>query len=175
MVTLGPAASKLVVMKLDWENPAWKNLPTRVDAKDDSDIRTCYIHFLLSFLVEPTQAVLKEYFEKKTRLATIFPGLVNDKPELVLLVLETLRTKVVETVLVAKTYKMKLFGSFSLKNLLELYNWKGPKQGADIEDREEEKEEIVGALNEFYKLLLTSTQYGVVFQVSIFLRIEAFQ
>ena len=34
-------------------------------------MRTCYIHFLLSFLVESNPGVIKEYFDRKTRLGTV--------------------------------------------------------------------------------------------------------
>lgn len=171
MVTLGSAASKMVVTKLDWEDFVWKGMADRrrVPAKgkavivsgDETDIRTCYIHFLLSFLVEPTPFVLKKYFESNTRLHSIFPGLVTDSPELVLLVLETLRTYVVESSTVVKAYKMKVLGSHSLYNLLELVNWKGPKTS----DEPEAREEIVSSLYSMLNIVLTSQKYGVIFQV----------
>jgi hypothetical protein len=49
-----------------------KNLGQEVDRysflQETPDVRTCYIHFLLSFLVEANPGVIKEYFDRKTRL-----------------------------------------------------------------------------------------------------------
>ncbi len=36
--------------------------------QESPNVRTCYIHFLLSFLVESNPGVIKEYFDRKTRL-----------------------------------------------------------------------------------------------------------
>jgi hypothetical protein len=101
MVTLGPDVSKTVISNLDWDHEDWVKLPlvnkhniNRISDSGETSIRTCYIHFLLSFLIEPSQYVLKEYFEnKRTRLFSIFGHLMHDSYEVVMLILGTIRTK----------------------------------------------------------------------------------
>jgi hypothetical protein len=41
------------------------------DFQESPNVRTCYIHFLLSFLVESNPGVIKEYFDRKTRLGRL--------------------------------------------------------------------------------------------------------
>jgi len=167
LVTLGVPVAKLLLVKLDWDNPNWENLPKRVSEEVSPDVRTAYIHFLLSFLIQPTPLILKEYFERKTRLSSIFPGLVTDKVEMVQLVLETARTKILETGAVSKTYKMRAFGAANLKHFINLFNWKGPKVEGEAEDEDKKREdrvEVSNSLAEFLKTLLTSSKHGVIFQ-----------
>merc|ERR1719186_2531377 len=97
MVTLGPEAAILILTKLDIGTPNWSKLLTRREKLEESDLRTCYIHFLLSFFIEPTPLVMKEYFERKIPLSAIFRGLSIDRHSLVLLVIDTLSTKVIQT------------------------------------------------------------------------------
>ena len=51
---------------------------------------------------------------------------MQDQAETVMLVLETLRSKVLENPAVSKAQKMKVFGSHNIKPLLALLKWAGP-------------------------------------------------
>ena len=161
MVTLGPVQAREVLMKVNWEHDNWDTLCKRSSKKDPPDVRTCFIHFLLAFLFEPSPLVLKDFFSLKTRLASIFPGLMYDTAETVMLVLETLRSKVLENPSVSKTQKMKVFGSHNIKPLLALLKWTGPKKddSTDGVEKESVEESVISVL----KILLGSTKYGVVF------------
>ncbi len=189
MVTMpGSDAVKMVVTKLDWNSEVWLNMANRagvkffnrknekdekmimqtgkgMNLKDSTKIRKYYIHFLLSFLLEPVPLVLKEFFEKKTRLSNIFDGLIYDEAETVLLVLETLRTKVVECPHVLKTYKMRLFSSYRVLNLFALDRWKGELDGEEYKGKEQDAIEIRTSLFLMLERLFTSFKFGVVFQV----------
>ena len=160
-VTLGPTQAREVLMKVNWEHDNWDTLSKRSSKKDPPDVRACFIHFLLSFLFEPSPIIFF-FFSLKTRLASLFPGLMQDQAETVMLVLETLRSKVLENPPVSKTWKMKVFGSHNIKPLLALLKWTGPKKSEGTED-DEEKEVVQESVTAFLKVLLGSTKHGVVF------------
>jgi len=163
MVTLGPTQARELLLKVNWEHDNWDTLSKRSSRKDPPDVRTCFIHFLLAFLFEPSPLVLKDFFSLKTRLASVFPGLMQDQAETVMLVLETLRSKVVENPAVSKTMKMKVFGSHNIKYLLALLNWTGPKNKEATEDDVDEKEAVKDSVTSLLSILLGSTKLGVVF------------
>jgi len=171
MVTLGSAQAREVLLKVNWEHDNWDTLSKRSSKKDPPDVRTCFIHFLLAFLFEPSPLVLKDFFSFKTRLASLFPGLMQDQAETVMLVLETLRCKVLENHAVNKTQKMKVFGSHNIKPLLALLKWTGPKKGEDVEINEEEKDAVQESVTAFLKVLLGSTKQVVVFPTLLLVRV----
>ena len=80
-----------------------------------------------------------------------------------MLVLETLRFKVLENPPVSKTWKMKVFGSHNIKPLLALLKWTGPKKSEGTDGDDEEKEVVQESVTAFLKVLLGSTKHGVVF------------
>ena len=47
----------------------------------------CLIHFLLSFMMDSSPAIVRELLMQKTRLSTIFSGIVRESAETVVLVL----------------------------------------------------------------------------------------
>ena len=76
-VTLGPTQAREVLMKVNWEHDNWDTLSKRSSKKDPPDVRACFIQFLLSFLFEPSPIIFF-FFSLKTRLASLFPGLMQD-------------------------------------------------------------------------------------------------
>ena len=88
---------------------------------------------------------------------------MQDQAETVMLVLETLRSKVLENPAVSKAQKMKVFGSHNTKPLLALLKWAGPKKSEGTEGDDEVKEAIQESVTAFLKVLLGSTKHGVVF------------
>eukprot|EP00092_Neocalanus_flemingeri_P037911 GFUD01041266.1.p1 GENE.GFUD01041266.1~~GFUD01041266.1.p1 ORF type:complete len:1730 (-),score=625.36 GFUD01041266.1:48-5237(-) len=163
MVTLGPTQAREVLLKVNWEHDNWDTLSKRSSKTDPPDVRTCFIHFLLAFLFEPSSLVLKDFFSMKTRLASLFPGLMQDKAETVMLVVETLRSKVLENAAVSKTQKMKVFGSHNIKPVLALLGWTGRKKSEGAEGDVEEMDAVKESVTAFLKVLLGSTKQGVVF------------
>jgi hypothetical protein len=76
-VTLGPTQAREVLMKVNWEHDNCDTLSKRSSKKDPPDVRACFIQFLLSFLFEPSPIIFF-FFSLKTRLASLFPGLMQD-------------------------------------------------------------------------------------------------
>ena len=148
---------------MNWSHDNWDTLYKRTSRKETPDVRTCFIHFLLSFLMDPSPVVIKEYLGQKTRLINIFSGMMHDSLEMVVMVLDTLKTKVLENSGVNKTLKMRLFGSNTIKQILSLLKWTGGSK-VDAEETDEGHKEIVKeTVTAFIKTLLGSRRHGVIF------------
>ena len=148
---------------MNWSHDNWDTLYKRTSRKETPDVRTCFIHFLLSFLMDPSPVVIKEYLGQKTRLINIFSGMMHDSLEMVVMVLDTLKTKVLENSGVNKTLKMRLFGSNTIKQILSLLKWTGGSK-VDAEETDEGHKEIVKeTVTAFIKTLLGSKRHGVIF------------
>ena len=174
VATAGTAGAREILTKIDFEHKNFVSVVKRRGKKDegapgDSDVRTCYIHFLLAFMVSGNAALTKDFLEKKSNISQVFPGLIHDSCETVTLVLTTLREKIVENSSVSKTYKMKLFGVFNLKPLLQLFHWKGAFKHDDVMSDSEKAEytkdleRVSDSVSSLFKSLLTSTKLGIVF------------
>ena len=160
MVTLSSAGAREVLTKVSWESESWETLPKR-SSRDQPDVRTCFIHLLLAFLFDSSREVVREFLESRHKqIASVFPGMLHDPVATVNLVIDTLRSKLLENPLVSKTSRMKVFGSHNVKTLLALLSWTGPK---GTEASAEEKEDVEEHVTAFLSLLLGSTKHGVVF------------
>ena len=167
-VMLGETSAREVVTRLPWSHDNWDTLVKRTSLKETPDVRTCFIHFLLSFLMDSSPSLVMEFLAQKTRLSSIFSGMVRDSSETVVLVLDTLKTKVLEHSGVKKTSKMKVFGSSTIQQILGLLKWTGPVSKAEAEqmdDLEENpsKELVLDSVTVFIRTLLCSKKHGVIF------------
>ena len=173
----GTAGAREILNKVDFDHKNFSSVVKRrsnnTNSKDggttgSDDVRTCYIHFLLAFLVSGNASLIKDLLEKKNSVSQIFPGLVHDPCETVTLVLTTLREKIVESSSVSKTSKMKLFGVFNLRPLLQLFHWRGTRN-VDLASDEQQAEfkgdleRVSGSVSALFNSLLTSTKLGIVF------------
>lgn len=57
-------------------------------------------------------------------LTSIIPGLIHDAPETIVLVLNTLRLKIVENMKISKTLKLYTFNTAVLRMISKLYDVK---------------------------------------------------
>ena len=155
-----------MLAKLNWESENWDTLYKR-RSKETPDVRTCFIHFLLSFMMDSSAQVIKEFMAQKTRLRSIFDdGMIGDPVEIVVLVLDTLKTKMLENSEVTKTEKMKMFSSVAIRRILGLRKWTGSRRKAEddamnAEDsaaRETVIESVVGLIR-----TLVSREHGITF------------
>ena len=155
-----------MLAKLNWESENWDTLYKR-RSKETPDVRTCFIHFLLSFMMDSSAQVIKEFMAQKTRLRSIFDdGMIGDPVEIVVLLLDTLKTKMLENSEVTKTEKMKMFSSVAIRRILGLRKWTGSRRKAEddamnAEDsvaRETVIESVVGLIR-----TLVSREHGITF------------
>ena len=67
MVYLGSTQAREVLMKVNWEYNNWDTLNRR-SKKDITDLRTCFIHFVLPGRAQPTRPQRHLFSENQTFL-----------------------------------------------------------------------------------------------------------
>ena len=87
VATAGTAGAREILTKVDFDHKNFVSVIKRRGKKEEgapgsNDVRTCYIHFLLAFLVSGNAALTKDFLEKKgTQMwndrAALFGGLVQ--------------------------------------------------------------------------------------------------
>lgn len=130
--------------------------------KEKDNVRTSFVHFMTSFLVEGHLPLIKALLEKQGLLALVIPGLINDEPEAVLIFLNILKKNVVDNALISKSLKLKTFSHQFLHNLFKVFSWKGPPE-VNQEVRNELRPEILNLLSEIILTLFTSHKTGLYF------------
>ena len=81
--------------------------------------------------------------------------MMQDESSLLIMVLDTLKSRILENSHVNKTHKMKIFGSHTIKQILGLLKWTGGKKG-DEEMEDGSKEAVLETVVSFIKTLLGS-------------------
>lgn len=89
-------------------------------------MRQAFINFVTAFLIENHYPTICILLDKKGLLTSIMSGLKFDRASDVCMVMATLKTSILENPLMGKTQKMKLFNTQVVKDIINLYNWKGP-------------------------------------------------
>ncbi|XP_053610792.1 uncharacterized protein LOC128675415 [Plodia interpunctella] len=130
--------------------------------KEKDNVRTAFVHFMTSFLVEGHLPLIKALLEKQGLLALVIPGLVHDEGEAVLIFLNILKKNVVDNPLISKSLKLKIFSHHVLHNMFKIFSWKGPPETSrDIQN--EFRPEISSLLTEMILTVFTSHKLGVYF------------
>ncbi|XP_011143515.1 uncharacterized protein LOC105185594 isoform X1 [Harpegnathos saltator] len=171
IVSLGSNLSRELLAHLSLQHQVLESLVRHSKYADSQNVRTCFIYFVLAFLVEGNTSVIKMLLDKNNLLSCIFPDLIYDSKDIINLVLTTVRTYVLENTNISKTIKLHAFPSSVVLNLISLYNWKGPnsrskKENHSIDNGDEflaNKEVVSNVVHEFLLTLLTSHRYGIIF------------
>ncbi|XP_076163667.1 nucleolar pre-ribosomal-associated protein 1 isoform X2 [Ptiloglossa arizonensis] len=148
-----------------------KSLVRHTKPTDNQNIRNCYIHFILAFLIEGNALTIKILLDKHNLFSSIFPDLIYDSKDIIALVITTLKTYILKNSKISKTMKLHIFSTSVIQNLISLYNWKGPSNWSknkiqsftENPQYHEEKEVVNEIVHDFLIILLTSHRYGVVF------------
>ncbi|KAF9805922.1 hypothetical protein SFRURICE_004134, partial [Spodoptera frugiperda] len=130
--------------------------------KEKDNVRTTFVHFMTSFLIEGHLPLIKALLEKQGLLALVIPGLINDEPEAVLIFLNILKKNVVDNALISKSLKLKTFSHQVLHNLFKVFSWKGPPELSQ-EVRNELRPDIMNLLSDILLTLFTSHKTGLYF------------
>lgn len=143
-------------------------------AAGDETVRTCYIHFVMAYLIEGNVMLVKNILDRSELIMSVLAGLVYDSQETVSLVLGTLLKFVLKTEHVSKTKKVQVFNADIVTKLVALFQWKGPAYfAATFGKKSKEMIKLVGendlklvstAVQEFLDVLLCSRKHGVAFQ-----------
>lgn len=129
--------------------------------KEKDNVRTCFVRFMTSFLVEGHLPLIKALLEKPGLLSLVIPGLVQDEADAVLMFLNILKNNVIDNTLISKTLKLKTFSHQVLINMFKVYMWKGPPDSDS--DKSDIKEEIMRLLSDIILTLFTSHKLGLYF------------
>ncbi|XP_008209600.1 nucleolar pre-ribosomal-associated protein 1 [Nasonia vitripennis] len=172
VVSLGGTLPRELLNHLSFHSQLLEVLVTHSKPTDPQSVRTCFIHFILAFLIDGTASDVRALLEKRGVLSSIFAGLTYDYSNVVQLVLTTVKKYILENPIITKTTKLHVFSTPVVQGLVNLYNWKGPKNWPGHKKQKlltenidpEEKEITVSAIHEFLITLLTSKKYGIVFQ-----------
>ncbi|XP_015514342.2 nucleolar pre-ribosomal-associated protein 1 [Neodiprion lecontei] len=174
VVSLGGSLPRELLGHLSLHTQVLDTLSSHTQPSDPQCVRTSFVHFILSFLVEGNLSVVRALLEKRGVLSSIFPGLIYDSHQLVNLVLTTIKSYVLENPGISKTIKLHTFSTPVVQNLVSLYNWKGPtnwpgkNRKKNVEESSghtnlEEKKVVVEVVHEFLSTLLTSNKFGIIF------------
>lgn len=151
---------------------------------EDVSVRTCYIHFILAYLIEGNIMLIRNLLDRNELMMALVSGLVYDSHETVTLVLSTLQRFVLKTAQVSKTKKVQVFNVSVVKQFLQLYEWKGPayfnamfnkktQDKADDYVNATELNAVQESVHEFLTVLLASRKFGIAFQCLGFRRTKS--
>ncbi|XP_015175563.1 PREDICTED: nucleolar pre-ribosomal-associated protein 1 isoform X2 [Polistes dominula] len=171
IVSLGGALPRELIAHLPVQPKAIEMLVQHAKPSDSQNVRTCYIHFILSFLIEGNVAVIRSLIDKREVLTSIFPGLIYDKQEIINLLLVSLKKYILENPGISKTLKLYVFSTPVVQSLISLYNWKGPTNWSRGKSSKtaitnvpaDQKELVTDILHDFLITLLTSHRHGIIF------------
>lgn len=130
--------------------------------KEKDNVRTSFVHFMTSFLVDGHLSLIKALLEKQGLLGLVIPGLINDEAEAALIFLNILKKNVIDNAFISKSLKLKTFSHQVLHNLFKVFSWKGPPEITQ-EARSVARPEIMGLLSEIVLTLFTSHRLGLYF------------
>ncbi|XP_033740037.1 nucleolar pre-ribosomal-associated protein 1-like [Pecten maximus] len=173
MVMLGERSARMVLAQFDFNNSVLPPLLNRRDKKDPKDVRTCLLHFMMSFLITGSDDVIKQLLEQRGFVGSLIPGLQADSVGNIQMVLSTLLNKVVQNPAVTKTLKVRLFTEFNMRALGQLYHWTGPStwqnrpadDNLEVDDatKTEEQKIVADSTHQLLVELCSSHKFGINF------------
>lgn len=142
---------------------------------DEDRVRTCYIYFILAYIIEGNHTLIKNILDRNELVMAVVSGLIYDSEKTVLLVMNSLVKFVLKSDSVSKTKKVQVFGVNVVKEILRLFDWKGPgyfaalfnrkkKDKADQFVKPDELNSVSDSVYEFLKELLASRKNGIAFK-----------
>lgn len=122
----------------------------------DQTVRIAFVHFILGFLFNDKDIILrKKILQKRSLFEFFLRDIHQDNFEAVKSVITCLTKNVLISPAFSKPEKLKIFTDNTIKSLLKLYEWKGEAS---------EKASVMNITHQFLLLLLTSKKHGIVFK-----------
>lgn len=142
---------------------------------DEDRLRTCYIYFVLAYIIDGNAILIRNILDRNELIMAIISGLVYDSEKTVTLVLNALVKFVLHSESVTKTKKIQVFSVNVVKEVLRLFEWKGPAYLAATFDKKlkakadqfvsaEDYASVTASTYEFLRDLLSSRKYGIAFK-----------
>ncbi|XP_029633796.2 nucleolar pre-ribosomal-associated protein 1 [Octopus sinensis] len=174
IVVFSETTAKLVITNFPFDKPDFvKNILSRRNKAVDEDARTCFFHFISSFLVTRSDAVISELITKhQTIVKLMFEEMAVDKASSLKIFLPLVLEKIVKNDVIGKGPKVKIFKFHELTGLVTLYNWIGPEHWKKVVlqrvkvkkcDSPEELDIVRKCTHELLLELLTSPRNGIIF------------
>ncbi|KAJ2945368.1 hypothetical protein O0L34_g168 [Tuta absoluta] len=162
MVTLNPDLGIEVLNQAPLTPKHLQYITEKVNYKEKDNVRTSFVHFITSFLVDGHLPLIKALLEKQGLLQLVIPGLIQDEAEAVLMFLNILKKNVIDNTFLSKSLKLKTFSHQVLHNLFKIFSWKGPPELSN-EVRNVARPEIMSLLSDIVTTLFTSHRLGLYF------------
>lgn len=142
---------------------------------DDERVRSCYIYFILSFIIEGNHVLIKNLLDRNELLMALLSGLIYDSKETVLLVLNSFLKFILQSGAVSKTKKVQVFNANIVNELIRLLEWKGPGYFAAISHKKtkdkaaqfiniDDRNTVCNTVYLFLCELLASRKNGIAFK-----------
>ncbi|XP_047535385.1 nucleolar pre-ribosomal-associated protein 1 [Vanessa atalanta] len=162
MVTLNSELGVEILNQVPLTPKNLQHVVEKPNYKEKDNVRTAFVHFMTSFLVDGHLPLIKALLEKQGLLSLVIPGLVQDEADAVLMFLNILKKNVIDNTFISKTLKLKTFSHQVLHNLFRLFTWKGPPESSN-ENKDESRNEIMTLLSDIILTLFTSHKLGIYF------------
>lgn len=131
----------------------------------EESIRLAFVHFMLGFLLEDQNVMLRKRIMQKRNLFEFFmKDLQFDSFEIIKIIFTSLTKQVLISHTFSKPEKLKIFTDLVIKSILKLYEWKGPHRTNLYAFNEEDQKSVINIAHQFLLLLLTSKKHGIVFK-----------
>ena len=141
MVTMGETLPRDILINLSLNTQVLDAVVRQTKPKNPDNVRTSFIHFILAVLVDSRNSVIRSLLDKRYVLMSIFPDLIYDSHDIVNLVLTTVKKYILENPGISKTTKLHIFSTPVVQSLVNLYNWKGPRNWPGLK-KEKEKTKV---------------------------------
>lgn len=130
--------------------------------EEGESVRTCYIHFIMAFLIEGNNSLIQSVVSKPELIKLLLRELHLDSEENIILVLGTMKNFLLKNLSVTKAKKMQIFDIHILENIMKIYKNAEKTEG---ETDPEAVERVRASVHDFITLLLTSYKFGVALRV----------
>lgn len=162
MVTLNSDLGIEVLNQAPLAPKKLKHIVENVNYKEKDNVRTDFVLFMTSFLVEGHLPLIKALLEKSGLIGLVLPGLMADDTDSVLMFLNILKKNVVDNALISKSLKLVTFNQSVLHWMFKLFSWRGPSDVV-YEVRNKARGEITAILSDILLTLFTNHKIGIYF------------
>jgi len=178
MVTLGHLTAREVISRFDFNLDFIAHILQWRSLTDLPDVRSIYILFITSFMMEDDPVILRTLGENRAILQPLFDGIIYDAPGILEIFISALREKVAASSSLSKTLKLRIFNAYTNQQLTNLFYWQGPRKAprkslkgdqpttestALDTDIEEEQIAMAELGQSLFMALISSHKFGIVF------------
>ncbi|ORX86349.1 hypothetical protein BCR32DRAFT_290074 [Anaeromyces robustus] len=131
---------------------------------EKDDVRSLYIKFIMSFIINGDVIIKKNILELKNFLNLIFKDMNKDSYQLVNFVFTNLRKHVIDDEELPRTVKINFFNSFILEEILKIYKSEFKEYINEEDTTKREARTVPDIVHEFLLYICSNPGIGVCFQ-----------